>query len=82
MNPRNKVEGRVYSFRSRQECDDLGISFPKIPSIVTCHMVLVLDWVPGVRDAVRVMTVKSLVGFSSVLLTAICVDHIKNTTRW
>ena len=72
MSSRNKVEGRICSFRSRQECADLGISFPNIPSIVTCHMVLVLDWVPEVHGFVEVMTVKHSSWISgSIMLTAL-----------
>ena len=62
MGSRNKVEGRIYSFRSGKECTDLGLPFPDIPSIVTCHMVLALDWVPQRQGFVKVMTVGTLAG--------------------
>ncbi|KAF2117637.1 hypothetical protein BDV96DRAFT_570594 [Lophiotrema nucula] len=59
MGGRNKVEGRIYSFRSKQECADLGLPFPNVSKIVACHMVLVLDWVPQQRGYVEVMTITS-----------------------
>jgi hypothetical protein len=54
---RNDVEGRIYSFRSKTECAELDVVFPDIPSIVLCHMVLVLDRVPQRKGYVKVMTV-------------------------
>ncbi|PVH94794.1 hypothetical protein DM02DRAFT_180496 [Periconia macrospinosa] len=59
MAPRNKVEGRIYSFRSRAECADLGIAYPDLPKLVTCHMVFVLNWVPKRPGYVKVMTITS-----------------------
>ncbi|KAF1809577.1 hypothetical protein P152DRAFT_153203 [Eremomyces bilateralis CBS 781.70] len=59
MGPRNSVEGRIYSFRSEAECAGLGVVFPDIPSIVLCHRVLVLDWIPQRKGYVKVMTITS-----------------------
>jgi hypothetical protein len=57
MGSRNDIEERIYSFRSKAECAELGVVFLDIPSIVLCHMVLVLDQVPQRKGYVKVMTV-------------------------
>jgi hypothetical protein len=50
------VQGRIYHFKGKSECAGLGIPCPVVPNIVRCHMVLVLDIVPGKKDYVKFMT--------------------------
>ncbi|KAF2422739.1 hypothetical protein EJ08DRAFT_653036, partial [Tothia fuscella] len=60
MKQRNNVEGRVYRFRSKTEREELLVELPmEVTEIVRAHMILVLDWVPGRNDYVKVMTITS-----------------------
>lgn len=61
------VQGRIYRFKSKSECLDLGILTPDVPDIVRYHMVLVLGLAPGKRDYVQVMTVSLLTHIFSPL---------------
>lgn len=71
---RNAVEGRIYSFRPKSDCEKEGITFPDLPKIVLNHMVLVLDRVPERRKHVRIMTVSLLSPQCS--LSPELIDHV------
>jgi len=53
------IEGRVFCFRSKSECAELGIPNSDIDEIVRIHKVILLDWVPGRKGWVKVMTITS-----------------------
>jgi hypothetical protein len=56
---RNRVEGRVYRFRSRKECEERNITLPKdVTKLIRAHMVLVLNWSSEREGYVEVMTVR------------------------
>jgi hypothetical protein len=51
------VEGKIYHFKSKSKCVELGILGSVVSDIVRFHMVLVLDIVPERTDYVKCMTV-------------------------
>ncbi|MCJ1321295.1 hypothetical protein MMC15_006639 [Xylographa vitiligo] len=53
------VQGRVYKFKSKSECLDLGTLTLDVTDVVRSDKVLVLDVVPGKLDHVKVMTITS-----------------------
>lgn len=57
MVPRKEVEGKIFKFKSRPECFDLGLPTLDVPDVVRRHLVLVLNIVPGKWDTVKIMTV-------------------------
>ena len=54
------VQGRIYSFKSKSELQQLGIELPDVPDVVRGHMVLVLGIVPSKKDYVTIMTVSGI----------------------
>ncbi len=59
MVPLKDVQRKVYKFKSRSECFDLGMPTPNVTDVVRSHLVLVLDIVPGKLDYIKVMTVST-----------------------